>query len=245
MDGQRPPRAVRPHSLQQSPRSPAPAYADPSRPSLVSPDSRTNVSFQNIERGDRNSQLDAPRQRNMPSAYQAHLPYAGDLESPELSDVSKVGRKKSLVRPDREKIDPGHRQWHYRSHVAQLEQEGNARVGVMPSSASAESFTQVHFIDLFSTHTATGNFPQQDTLRRGQSLLGREEDVHESGLALFKRGTLRRKKAQPSVPISQQPLPDRKRGCWKGPGPSGPWMVYCYIITIWVPTFLMRQCGGL
>ena len=76
----------------------------------------------------------------MPSAYHAHLPYAGDPESPELSDVSKVGRKKSLVRPDREKIDPGHRQWHYRSHVAQLEQEGNARVGVMPSSASAESF---------------------------------------------------------------------------------------------------------
>ena len=149
MDGQRPPRSVRPHSLQQSPRSPAPAYADPSRPSLVSPDSRTNVSFQNTERGDRNSQLDAPRQRNMPSAYHAHLPYTGDPESPELSDVSKVGRKKSLVRPDREKIDPGHRQWHYRSHVAQLEQEGNARVGVMPSSASAESFLQVHLIDFF------------------------------------------------------------------------------------------------
>lgn len=142
MDGQRPPRAVRPQSLQQSPRSPAPAYADPSRPSLASPDSRTNVSFQNTERGDRNSQLDANRQRNMPSAYQPHLPYAGDPESPELSDASRVGRKKSLVRPDREKIDPGHRQWHYRSHVAQLEQEGNVRVGVMPSSASDESFTQ-------------------------------------------------------------------------------------------------------
>ena len=28
-------------------------------------------------------------------------------------------------------------------------------------------------------------------------------------------------------------------------GLSGPWMVYCCVITIWVPTFLMRQCGGL
>jgi len=28
-------------------------------------------------------------------------------------------------------------------------------------------------------------------------------------------------------------------------GLSGPWMIYCCIITIWVPTFLMRQCGGL
>lgn len=62
----------------------------------------------------------------MPSAYHAHLPYTGDPESPELSDVSKVGRKKSLVRPDREKIDPGHRQWFYRSHATQLGHEGNA-----------------------------------------------------------------------------------------------------------------------
>jgi len=32
--------------------------------------------------------------------YQAHLPYAGDLESPELFDVSRVGCKKSLVPSD-------------------------------------------------------------------------------------------------------------------------------------------------
>ena len=31
----------------------------------------------------------------------------------------------------------------------------------------------------FSMRTVTGNFPQQDTLWWGQSLLGREEDVHE------------------------------------------------------------------
>jgi len=46
----------------------------------------------------------------MSSAYQVHLPYAGDLESPELFDVSKVGCKKSLVYSGH-RIDPGHRQW--------------------------------------------------------------------------------------------------------------------------------------
>lgn len=44
---------------------------------------------------------------------------------------TRVGRKKSLVRPDREKVDPGHRQFHYRSHAAQLEEQGR----VKPSSA--------------------------------------------------------------------------------------------------------------
>ncbi|KAF9446274.1 glycosyltransferase family 2 protein [Macrolepiota fuliginosa MF-IS2] len=229
MDARRPPRAVRPQSLQQNSRTPANPYDDPSvhstsPPPLAHHDSRANVSFQNTERGDRNSSLDAYKQRSMPSAYQPHLSYSGDPES-DYVDPARVGRKKSLVRPDREKIEPGHRQWHYRSHVAQLEQEGNSRVGIMPSS--------------------TGNYPQRDDLRRGRSLLGREEDVHESGLALFKRGTLRRKRAQSSSSGGQPPPPppENRRGCWKGPGPSGPWMLYCYFLTVWVPPFFMRQCG--
>ena len=69
----------------------------------------------------------------MPSAYVPQLSGA-DPEHSDQFDPSRVARKKSLVRPDREKIDPGHRQWHYRSHVAQLEEEGNTRVGVLPSS---------------------------------------------------------------------------------------------------------------
>jgi len=59
----------------------------------------------------------------MSSASQAHLPYAGDPESMELSDVSKVGRKKSLAHLVHEKFDPDHCQWFYRSHVAQLERD--------------------------------------------------------------------------------------------------------------------------
>jgi hypothetical protein len=48
-----------------------------------------------------------------------------------MTDAALVGRKKSLVRPDREKIEPGHRQWHYRSHAARLE-DTNANL-VQPS----------------------------------------------------------------------------------------------------------------
>jgi len=102
-------------------------------------------------------------QRNLSSTYQAHLPYASDPESLELSNNPEVDRKKSLAHLDRENIFPGHCQWAYLA-----------------------------------------------------------VNVHESGLALS------------LVPISQHPLPDRKRDCWKGPGPGGPWMVYCYI---WVPIF--------
>jgi len=55
--GDNSPRTLYNHTLQQSLRSPAPAYAKYSRPSLVSTDSSTNVSFQNAEHGGHYSQL--------------------------------------------------------------------------------------------------------------------------------------------------------------------------------------------
>ncbi|KAG6917390.1 hypothetical protein DXG01_002769 [Tephrocybe rancida] len=220
---QRPPRAARPASQQPRPRSSQPP---PPRNSTFLPNdgSRGNVSFQNQERGDRQGPLDQQRQRTMGSAYQSHLSPTTDAENADYFDPSRVARKKSLVRPDREKIEPGHRQWHYRTHVAQSEDEGQ-RLGVMPSS--------------------TGNYPREP-LRRGRSLLGREEDQHESGLALFTRGaTLRRKRQQTGLtPIpSNVPEVPKKRGCYRGPGPGGPWMTYCLIITFLIPPAFMRACG--
>jgi chitin synthase len=69
----------------------------------------------------------------MPYAYQGNLAHNDDAENPEHYNAARVGRQKSLVRPEREKIEPGHRQWHYRNHVAQMEEEGQGRLGVMPS----------------------------------------------------------------------------------------------------------------
>ncbi|KAJ6500622.1 glycosyltransferase family 2 protein [Mycena sanguinolenta] len=217
--GDRPPRQARPRPSSQSPAT------HPERPFLPNDGSRGNVSFTNTERGDRRAPVDTavrnpPRGHGFGSAYQP----AGDPES--NGDYERVMRKKSLVRPDREKIEPGHRQWHYRSTVANLEQENPGRVGVMPST--------------------TGNYPQRDALRRGRSLLAREEDVHESGLSLFTRGaTLRRKRSSAAAPLNPTPQPKRKESCLGDyvVGPKGPWMLYCYLLTFFAPTPLMRACG--
>ncbi|KAJ3853954.1 glycosyltransferase family 2 protein [Lentinula lateritia] len=221
----RPPRASRPGQPQPQPQQPPAFYADQDYsnrpPYTVGNDGSRGVSFQNQERGDRHGQLDAQHQRAL---YQNQLsPGNEDVEYGGL-DPARVGRKKSLVRPNREQIEPGHRQWYYRTHVAQAEEEG-ARVGVQPST--------------------TGNYPQG--LRRGKYILAREEDVAESGLALFKRGnTLRRKQTSSST---QVPIPDssdsKNRSCLGNyaPGPKGPWMLYCYFLTVLVPPFMLRACG--
>lgn len=71
----------------------------------------------------------------MQPAYHNQGPLSpADMEGGDHPDTSKFIRKKSLVKPDREKIEPGHRQWHYRSHVAEAQHDGSGRVGVMPSS---------------------------------------------------------------------------------------------------------------
>ncbi|KAJ7467425.1 glycosyltransferase family 2 protein [Mycena galericulata] len=186
-----------------------PRQTRPRPPSQSPAPGPPNVSFRNTEQGDRQAPVDTPRTR-------------GTAYDPEGGAVL---RKKSLVRPEREKIEPGHRQWHYRSTVAQLEEE--EALGVMPST--------------------TGNYPHRDPLRRGRSLLAREEDVHESGLALFKRGaTLRRKRSSAATPLNPSTPVAKKRTSCLGdyaPGPKGPWMLYCYLLTACVPPIFMRTCG--
>ncbi|EIW87179.1 glycosyltransferase family 2 protein [Coniophora puteana RWD-64-598 SS2] len=249
---QRPPRSARPLMSPQQFQDQQnygyaqmnPQMAYPARQPTMSPDSAArqqhNISFQDTERGERTEHVNSQRQRTMPSAYSnPRSPTWADAEAGGyIEDGANVGRKKSLVRPDRERIEPGHRQWHYRSHAAQMEEEGTGRVGVAPST--------------------TGNVPQRagtqragtqraGNLRRGKSLLAREEDVQESGLSLFKRGTTLRRKRQPSNgqgTVITAPA-EKSKSCWDGigPGPKDCWFIYCYIITCWIPPPILSFCG--
>lgn len=103
----------------------------------LSPRSQPYITFQDTELGDRQNTLEAQRRKSVPSAYHNQLPPTPqDPESGDYGNADRVGRKKSLVRPDREKIEPGHRQWYYRTHAARLGDEGTSGVDVQPSSAS-------------------------------------------------------------------------------------------------------------
>ncbi|THH08720.1 hypothetical protein EW146_g8900 [Bondarzewia mesenterica] len=234
--GQRPPRSARPSISQSPPSAPTVSPSYPGQPptsygAYVRPPAQPyeglrsggggNISFGTTERGDRHEPLDQPGRVRGHSAYHNMMPPTSP--DPEgrytMADAALAGRKKSLVRPDREKIEPGHRQWYYRTHAAQLEDESNTNL-VQPST--------------------TGNVPQPDPLRRGRSLLAREQDVQESGLALFKRGATLRKKRQ-TIPDEEPP---QRKGCMSGiPGPHDAWVTYCYILTVCVPSFLLKVFG--
>ncbi|CEH16098.1 glycosyltransferase family 2 protein [Ceraceosorus bombacis] len=177
-------------------------------------------------------------------------------------------RKKSLVRPDRERMDPSHRQWYYRNHAAQMDAvdaQGRAAgfsympstTGHLPQHGAAmpgyESMgTQgpgggVSGLGMVSPHAGLfgpgapnmppgglGRAPPSSGLRRGKSILGRDEDQVETGINILKRGvSLRRSRSQSRKDV---PAPDAvSRRSKIAPGPVGPWMMYCYVITICFP----------
>lgn len=171
-----------------------------------------------------------------------------------------VRRKKSLVRPDRERIDPNHRLWHYREHAAAA--AGDGRPG-MPQQQQSSQRGGVSVLP-----STTGNAPPG--LRRGKSILAREptDGASESGVNFLKRGpTLRRKTtANKEMPVNGRGAPtatsagtgrsatkdyshskhDEGVACLGNfvPGPKNWWMVYCYLLTICIPNFVLKNVGG-
>ncbi|KAJ6531892.1 chitin synthase-domain-containing protein [Mycena capillaripes] len=160
----------------------------------------------------------------------------------EVAGGSNISRRRSLVRPDRERIGPGHRQWHYHNRVAELAEEKESGAEFLPTSSRV--------LPTSSRVQPTVNESSGRPVRRGKSILGRDQDLEapESGLALFKRtATLRRKpRAIDTIPLNPTSSPEPKRRECLGdyaPGPKGPWMLYCYLMTCFVPVSAMAACG--
>ena len=225
----RPPRAQRPQSHQQL-HVPSSPYS-PSEQHQAIP--QTGISFQEYETGDRAGPLPpGSRQRR----------YSAAIEDPQ-SVGARVNRKRSLVRPERERIEPGHRQYHYRNMASQLDEHSTRNI--MPSSMHPFSIFLVPCSPSSSSSPATGNVPTQPQLRRGKSLLARDQDVAESGLSIFKRGGTLRRRVSAANAVPQPPREKPKSGFWDhiGPGPKDAWMIYCWILTCCIPPFLLSTFG--
>lgn len=168
-------------------------------------------------------------------------------------------RKKSLVRPDRERVDESHRLYNYRQHAAEMEAEGRGTAAVsrtghyasaglpIPVTPAEVSGRAVGPGIVAASHGLTDSTTAaaKPNLRRGKSILAREEGTEtESGLNLFKRsGTTRRR-----APKGQQALPggayEQNRRAKKAKSkPMSPWMIYCQIITACLPTPLLKCFG--
>lgn len=144
-------------------------------------------------------------------------------------------RQKSLVRPERERIDASHRQYHYRQHAANQGNVAPSATGNQPlSAAAAEDNTSSADPERRPSSNRVERRPtvRQMFLRRGKSILGREEKLSDSQdhrlhiAGEFSDGA--------AVVHSRKSLRERL---------PDPWLTYCRTLTCCIPGHLLTLFG--
>ncbi|KAF7543618.1 hypothetical protein G7Z17_g10594 [Cylindrodendrum hubeiense] len=151
------------------------------------------------------------------------------------SSAQPVSRKRSLIRPERNRIDKDHRNYHYHKHAADA-----AHMNVLPSSTGNDPILE----DLEGSTERSGsnlNENPSDNSPRGsqrRDVSGDQEKGRARGSTRAhpnrtKSGKITKKTKHKG---GKQRIEEKLR-------PPSFWNVYCAIITFWSPSFIMKCCG--
>lgn len=193
------------------------------------------------------------------SSSQAHL-LAGDVPIMGYGGGNNADfkRKRSLVRPDRERVDENHRLYNYRQHAAAMEAEGRGMAAVSRTGHYASAGLPIGPAELSGQVVGGGPEPRMGgsmanpsgaTVRRGKSILAREEGMaNETGLSIFKRGgTLRRPGLNRAQSSQGSVLPgggsEKLRRKRKQKQPISAWMMFCLVVTACCPSPILKCVG--
>ena len=138
-----------------------------------------------------------------------------------------LGRKRSLIRPERNRIDRDHPNYYYRQHARNME--------VLPSSTGDDPIVE-NAQDAEDSDTNERN----RILRRDLNDISPQKSLGKQGLPEGKEGrsklTRKGAKVMSEEEIKRKKELDRIR-------PPSIWNVYCGIVTFWCPDFIL-QCFG-
>lgn len=191
-------------------------YAEPQnrRQSQFEPNRRQSQ----YEPNNRNSQYEPNRRQSQFEPNRRQSQYGTHIHIDTGNGVkrgnSNFRRQKSLVRPERERVDRNHPQYFYRNVTQNLD---GSHVKVQPSTTGTDP-------------TGQGVPPRSAGVRRGKSVLGRE---------IEKPGHVRTKAKGPKqVVVVEDPLKKKEPREW----PSK-WIVYYNAITCCFPAAILKSCG--
>ncbi|KAF7536326.1 hypothetical protein G7054_g4621 [Neopestalotiopsis clavispora] len=164
-----------------------------------------------------------------PNGTTENLPLSPSADQVEFgADSQGLSRKRSLIRPERNKIGKDHPNYHYRKHAANME--------VLPSSTGNDPILE----DFEGTtdHSAglrTAEVESQDSPPRRQ----RSGDEKHRPRATAQR----RKSSGGKLSKSKSTKGARKQKSEEVIKPPSIWNVYCAIVTFWCPDFILGCCG--
>ncbi|KAL7629419.1 Chitin synthase, class 3 [Parahypoxylon ruwenzoriense] len=150
--------------------------------------------------------------------------------SPTLPDDSSPtavpSRKRSLIRPERNRIDRDHPNYHYRKHAANME--------TLPSSTGNDPIFEdlEGRTDLSADRTIDGASDSSAPRRQGSG------DSEKN-----KPKVSQRRRHSGGQKISKSSREAKRRKPKEIISPPSVWNVYCAIITFWCPDFILGCCG--
>ncbi|KAI6374377.1 Chitin synthase 4 [Pyricularia grisea] len=167
-----------------------------------------------------------------PNSNIESAPLSPSAEQIEHGPDQPFQRKRSLIRPERNRIDKDHPNYHYRKHAAKMNtipsSTGNDPV-LEDVSGATESGPPS------GSNSASGSGVREENIpRTSRKASGRETVAEKSD------NTRRRVSARNSKIVKggkrKEKIPEQIR-------PPSAWNVYCAIITFWCPDFIMKCCG--
>lgn len=177
------------------------------------------------------------RHRRGPSDTDPLEPTAASNPGARTRAPGDLGRKRSLVRPERNRIDRDHPNYYYRQHAANMD--------VLPSTTGNDPI--IEDVDAESTETDGLRSSQEaESDLTPQKKNARSRVTEPESYPLEKVGTSPRGPAklqrQRTAPKLTKEDKRRKRDAEVLKPPTF-WNVYCAVVTFWCPDFVLRCFG--
>ncbi|EAW15242.1 chitin synthase CHS3 [Aspergillus clavatus NRRL 1] len=205
----------------------------PQRPGKVPPRREEAQSFRDSSRrrrgdaesGNHSETLSSPhRHRHRRHSHSSRR--ARDMDEERVEPGGELRHKKSLVKPERSRIDESHPNYHYR--------QKSHNMPTYPSTTGNEPLIEGDALD-------------RDSSRSTESR-GRREDFATHGninKPMERAPSRHRSKKRKSRKISRKAAAEEKRRqkALEQVRPPSPWSAYCAIITFWAPNFIVKCFG--
>ncbi|KAH7358988.1 chitin synthase [Plectosphaerella cucumerina] len=170
-----------------------------------------------------------------PNAQADDMPLSPTGEfPPSTASAAPFQRKRSLIRPERNRIDKDHPNYHYRKHAAKMD--------VIPSSTGndpiAEDIEATTDVSGSRSHTLDGASDASPPRNRGSRNSASEEK--KGGV---KTSTKRLSRRNTSGKITKSAKHSKHHGPKEVISPPSLWNVYCAVVTFWAPDCIIACCG--
>lgn len=142
------------------------------------------------------------------------------------SPAQDLGRKRSLVRPERQRIDPNHPNYHYRKHAQKM--------AVHPSTTGNDPIREDYLEAETVSSDSTDLKPPHMRNASGGGYNDKQASLDDDAPKPQRR--LTRSKTMEKLEKQRQKERDAMR-------PPSLWNVYCAIVTFWVPDAVLRCFG--